>query len=199
MKECVSKTLRRRDVSPKISVMLTSPPPQPSQPIEFCFATLSLTPRQTIPTTRLSFQPFPFVPQKMATILSLVAVDPLQKVSLFVGPFFRIPLFQPNSSSPKIRCQIAIKVSSGSVRPSTKGLEPDDLRPHISVSPEFVVWVAGLVVQQGTKGFKSPNQQSQPPPGYGSKLNHQDMDHRFWSMFPLARATHFRYLLPTIS
>ena len=24
--------------------------------------------------------------------------------------------------------------------------------------------------------------------GYGSKLNHQDMDGRFWSMFPLTRA-----------
>ena len=36
-------------------------------------------------------------------------------------------------------------------------------------------------------------------PGCGSKLNHQDMDRRFWSMLPLTRATHFGYLFLTHS
>ena len=30
--------------------------------------------------------------------------------------------------------------------------------------------------------------------GYGSKFNHQELDRRLWSMFPLSRASHFGYI-----
>ena len=33
--------------------------------------------------------------------------------------------------------------------------------------------------------------------GHGSKLNHQDMDRKCWSMFPLTRASHLGYLFLT--
>ena len=39
----------------------------------------------------------------------------------------------------------------------------------------------------GGKGGRRP----ESPHGHGSRLNHQELDCRFWSMFPLTRATHF--------
>ena len=35
--------------------------------------------------------------------------------------------------------------------------------------------------------------------GHASKLNHQEVDRRFWSMVPLTRVTHFGYLCLTHS
>ena len=48
-------------------------------------------------------------------------------------------------------------------------------------------------LQRGRASSFSPDVFFASRDGYGSKLNHQELGRRFWSMFPLTRVTHLGY------